>query len=101
MASNLPYTIESGKIRLNKRNFLAASYDDSDETAKLWREGRQMSSLNLGRLEIAIQDDVRMGGLVGDPHFYKGRIACVQIYNKCLSEQEINTVKDWCSIEGR
>ena len=101
MASNLPYAIESDKIRLKKWNYVAASYDQSDRTAKLWIDGRQESRLNLGRFEIATQGDVRMGALVGDPQFYKGAIACVQIYNKSLSEQEINAVKDRCPIKGR
>ena len=42
-----------------------------------------------------------MGALVSDPQFYKGAIACVQIYNKSLSEQEISAVKDRGPIEGR
>ena len=101
LASNLPYAIESDKIRLKKWNYIAASYDYSFGTAKLWMDGRQMSRLNLGQFEIATQDDVRMGALVGDPQFYKGAIACAQIYNKSLSEQDINAVKDRCPIEGR
>ena len=98
LASKLPYTNESGKIRLKKWNYVAASYDHADGTAKLWIDGRQVS---LGRFEIATQDDVRMGALVGDPQFYKGAIGCVQIYTKCLLGQEINAVKDRCPIEGR
>jgi len=99
LASNLPYAIESDKIRLKRWNYVAASYDNLDGTAKLWIDGRQVSRLNLGRFEIATQGDVRMGALVGDPQFYKGAIACVQIYNKSLSEQEINAVKDRCPIK--
>lgn len=99
LASNLPYAIESDKIRLKKWNYVAASYDQSDGTAKLWIDGRQVSRLNLGPFEIATQGDVRMGALVGDQQFYKGAIACVQIYNKSLSEQEINAVKDRCPIK--
>ena len=101
LASNLPFAIESDKIRLKKWNYIAASYDYSDGTAKLWMDGRQVSRLNLGQFEIATQDDVRMGALVGDSQFYKGAIACVQIYNRSLSEQEINDAKDRCPIEGR
>ena len=101
LASNLPFAIESDKVRLKKWNYVAASYVHSDGTAKLWIDGKQVSRLNLGPFEIATQGDVRMGALVGDPQFYKGAIACVQIYNKSLSEQEINAVKDRCPIKGR
>ena len=96
-----PYAIQSDKIRLKAWNYIAASYDYSARTAQLWVDGREVSLLNLGQFEISTQDDVRMGALEGDPHFYKGAIACVQIYNKSLSEQEINAVKDRCPLKGK
>ena len=100
LGSNLPYAIESDKIRLKKWNYVAASCDHLDGTSKLWIEGRQVSRLNLGGFEIATQGDVRMGVLVSDLQFYKGATACAQIYNKSLSEQEINVAKDRCPTEG-
>lgn len=100
LASNLPYAIQSDKIRLKTWNYVAATYDYLDGTAKLWIAGREVSRLKLGQFEIATQGDVRMGALVGDPNFYKGSISCVQIYNKSLTEQEINSVKDRCPFKG-
>ena len=46
LASNLPYAIESDKIRLKKWNYVAASYDHSGRTAKLWTDGRRVSRLS-------------------------------------------------------
>ena len=99
--SSQPYAIQSDRIRLKMWNYVAATYDHSAGTARLWIDGKEVSRLNLGRFEISTQGDVRMGALVGDPNFYKGSIACVQIYNKSLSEQEINAVKDRCPIKGK
>ena len=100
LAANVPYSIQSDKIRLKMWNYVAASYDHFARTAKLWIDGRQVSRLNLGHSEIATRGDVRLGALVGDPNFYKGAISCVQIYNKSLSEEEINAVKDRCPVKG-
>ncbi|XP_022805900.1 uncharacterized protein LOC111343028 [Stylophora pistillata] len=97
--SSQPYAIQSDKIRLKAWNYVAASYDYLAGTAGLWIDGKEVSRLNLGRFEISTQDDVRVGAVKGDPNFYKGAIACVQIYNKSLSEQEINDVKDRCPLE--
>ena len=96
----LPYAIESGKIRLKAWNFVAASYDNSSGVVKLWIDGREVASLNVGRFEIATQGNVRIGAATSGSYFYKGGIACVQIYNKSLAEQEINAVKDRCPVEG-
>lgn len=96
----LPYSISSGKIRLKAWNYVAASYDNSAGTMKLWIGGREGASFNVGKIEIATQGNVRIGAVPGGSTFYKGGIACVQIYNKSLSEQEINDVKDRCPVKG-
>ena len=97
---NLPYSITSNKIRLESWNYVAASYDNSTGTMKLWIDGREVSSFNVGQNELATQGDVRIGAVSGGSDFYKGRIACVQIYNKSLSEQELKAVRDRCLVEG-
>lgn len=96
----LPFSISSGTIRLKAWNYVAASYDNSAGTMKLWIDGREGASFNVGNIEIATQGDVRIGAVPGGSNFYKGGIACVQIYNKSLSEQEINAVKDRCPVKG-
>ena len=96
----LPFSIKSDKIRLNAWNFVAASYDYSAGTMKLWIDGREVASYNVGRNEIATQGHVRIGAVAGGSNFFKGRIACVQIYNKSLTEAEINAVKDRCPVKG-
>ena len=96
----LPFSIDSDKIRLKLWNYVAASYDNSAGTTKLWIDGREVASLNVGKFEIATQGDVRIGAVAGGLQFYKGEIACVQIYNKSLSEQEINAVRDRCPVKG-
>lgn len=98
--SSQPYAIQSDKIRLKAWNYVAASYDYSAGTAGLWIDGRQVSRLSMGSFKISTQDDVRVGALKGDSNFYKGAIACLQVYNKSLSEQEINDVRDRCPLKG-
>lgn len=96
----LPYAIESGKIRLRTWNYIAASYDNSVETVKLWLDGREVKSSKVGKFEIATQGNVRIGAAVTNgSDVFKGELACVQIYNQSLTEQEINAVKDRCPVK--
>lgn len=95
---SLPYAIESGKIRLRSWNYIAASYDNSAEAMKLWIDGREVKSFKVGKFEIATQGDLRIGAATGGSNFFKGEIACVQIYNKSLTEQEMNAVRDRCPV---
>ena len=44
--------------------------------------------------------EIRIGARLGDGRYFKGKISCVQIYSKALSEAEVAAVKDRC-FEGR
>ena len=70
--------------------FVGASYDGSSGKAKLWVNGEVVQTLNIGaQLDLATQDNIRMGVKIGDGRFFKGRIAQMQVYNKALSQQQI------------
>ena len=38
---------------------------------------------------------------MGDDRFFKGRISCLQIYNKALGEDQILTTKTYCDRNGK
>ena len=44
--------------------------------------------------------EIRIGAQLIDGRYFKGKISCVQIYSKALSEAEVAAVKDRC-FEGR
>ena len=50
--------------------------------------------MNIGaQLDLATQDNIRMGVKIGDGRFFKGRIAQMQVYNKALSQQQIKALQ--------
>ena len=76
--------------------FVGASYDGATGDAKLWVFGEVVQTLNIGaHLDLATQDNIRMGVKGGDGRLFKGRIAQMQVYDVALSQDQI------IKIQGR
>ena len=74
--------------------FVGASYDRCSGEAKLWVNGAVVQTLNIGAgLELATQDVIRMGVKTGDGRYFKGRIAQMRIYNRALTQEQIQAIQ--------
>ena len=74
--------------------FVGASYDRCSGEAKLWVNGAVVQTLNIGAgLELATQDSIRMGVKSGDRRYFKGRIAQMRLYNRALSQEQIQAIQ--------
>ena len=75
--------------------FVGASYDQANGDAKLWVNGTAVQTLNIGaNLQLATQDNVRMGAKICDARYFKGKIAQMQVYNVALTQEQIKLIKD-------
>ena len=75
--------------------FVGASYDQASGEAKLWVDGKAVQTLNIGaNLQLATQDNVRMGAKIDDARYLKGEIAQMQVYNVALIQEQIKLRKD-------
>ena len=75
--------------------FVGASYDQAKGDAKLWVNGKAVKTVNIGaNLQLATQDNVRMGVKIGDGRYFKGKIAQMQVYNVALTQEQIKVIKD-------
>ena len=75
--------------------FVGASYDRSSGEAKLWVNGAVVQTLNIGAgLELATQDSITMGVKTGDRRYFKGRIAQMRIYNRALTQEQIQAIQN-------
>ena len=73
--------------------FVGASYDGGSGDAKLWVNGAVVQKLNIGAgLDLATQDNIRMGVKTGDRRYFKGRIAQMQVYKNVLSQEQIEAI---------
>ena len=79
----------------NGWKFVGASYDQANGDAKLWVDGKAVQTVNIGaNLQLATQDNVRMGAKIGDDRHFKGKIAQMQVYNIALTQEQIKLIKD-------
>ena len=90
----------SCKINQGAWNFVGASYDYHSGVEKLWIEGKVCEEQNISTVELHTYGAVRMGVLTGDDRFLKGRISCMQVYNKALMEREVHAVRGLCFQKG-
>ena len=81
-------------------NFIGFSYDYVTGVQRVWNDGKVCDAANVGRFELKTQDVIRMGAKDGDPRFLKGRISCFQVYDKALTEREVQAVRGLCFRKG-
>ena len=82
--------------------FVGATYDNSTGNAKLWVDGFVVKTLNIGAgLDLATQDSIRMGAIKNyDWWSFKGRIAQMQVYDKALTQEQIQTIQQQTEAFG-
>lgn len=80
--------------------YVGASYNYATGDAKIWVNSRVIAHKNLGRFELATQYPIRVGSRVGDRRYFKGRIACIQIYSKALRAAQIHQARKTCYVPG-
>ena len=52
-----------------------------------------VKSRNIGQLELSTQYPIRVGAREADDRHFKGKVACIQIYGKALTEQQIGELR--------
>lgn len=95
-----PSALHSGSLRRDAWNFVGASYDYVSGVQKLWIEGKVHEEQNISTHELHTSGAVRIGVLTGDARHFTGRISCMQVYNKALTESEVHAVRGLCFQKG-
>ena len=81
--------------------FVGASYDQANGDAKLWVDGKAVQTVNIGaNLQLATQGSVKMGVMIGDARYFKGKIAQMQIYNVALTQEQVQAIKEKIFVNG-
>ncbi|XP_057314445.1 uncharacterized protein LOC130655679 isoform X2 [Hydractinia symbiolongicarpus] len=88
-------------LELNKWNQVGASYDVNSGVAQLWHDGKMVKSRNIGQIELLTNAPIRLGAREGDDRYFKGKISCVQIYDKALKEEQIGDLKHCPKSKGK
>ena len=75
-------------------HYVGTSYDFASGVVRLWVNGNEVAQTTSGSAEQSTQYDVRMGVRANKPSYFKGRICCLQVYNRSLNKQEIIAVQN-------
>ena len=72
---------------------MGSSYDFISGEANLWLNGQSVVKMNIGKeIELATQDEVRIGAINMDRRYFQGRVTAVQLYDVALNAEQIKAV---------
>jgi len=88
--------ITSTRLRPKSWNFVGASYDYRSGIARLFIDAVKVYEKKIGRFTISTNYPTRMGARIGDGRYFRGRITCMQVYDKALNEAQIREARRLC-----
>ena len=102
-SSNFSYlkNVTSGVLEAKTWHFIGVSYNYVSGECILWINGSIYHKKEVfWPKELATQQSVFMGALPQQAEKYKGRISCIQLYDRALTELEIEEAKESCFTVG-
>ena len=82
-------------------HFVGTTFNFTSGEFRIWINGSKENGKWVEEpVEISTQLNVIMGAFSGNSGYFKGRISCVQLYDRVLIEQEIDEAKSLCSAIG-
>ncbi|XP_031565061.1 uncharacterized protein LOC116300342, partial [Actinia tenebrosa] len=88
-------------VTVNNWRYVGYTYDYNTGLQRLYVDGVKVREGIVPKQEIATNHKVRIGGnKQGDGRVFKGRISCVQIYDKALTQAQVLAVKNRCQYKN-
>eukprot|EP00058_Branchiostoma_floridae_P006987 XP_002592475.1 hypothetical protein BRAFLDRAFT_68961 [Branchiostoma floridae] len=88
-----------GILEQNAWNYVGGTYDSSTGMASLWNNGELVGQRQLADpQQVATQYPIRVARRNGDSRIYSGRIACLQLYDYAMTEEQIIAAREKCKI---
>ena len=88
--------VTSRRIKPRAWNFVAATYDYETGLASLWNDATLISQRNIGKIELATNYAAISGKKPRDKRIFRGRIACLQIFDRALTGRQLRAIKRKC-----
>lgn len=90
----------SRKVVPQRWQFVGAMYNGRTGRAELFVNKRFTASKYIGRIRLATNYPARMGARIGDRRYFRGRISCMQVYDRALTTRQILRRKRRCFRKG-
>jgi len=90
--------VESRAITPGQWNFVTTTYNGRTGLATLWKSGVPLAQRFIGRFSQGLDTNtpVRIGAKIGDRRYFRGKIACVQVFRRALNGGEIKSRMKTC-----
>lgn len=91
------FVLRTRGLRPRKWNYVGASYDSNSGLATLWRESTPIAQRNIGRgLRLATNYPAIMGSRPGSRTYFRGRIACMQVFDEAVNGPQMRKRRNVC-----
>ncbi|CAH1243361.1 Hypp7076 [Branchiostoma lanceolatum] len=91
--------VASDVLQQNAWNYVGGTYDISTGLASIWWDGEVVGRVQIGVRTVASQFPVRVAAREGDSSYFAGRIACLQLYDYAMAQEQIVAARDKC-VDG-
>ena len=83
-------------LEVKNWNYIGASYDYDSGIARLYKNGQELQGVRIGKTTIGTQFDIRLGAIKYMTDYFNGKLSCLQIYERALSAEEIQSARHSC-----
>ena len=92
--------VTSSLLLLRQWQYVGATYDYYKGIVKLFINRRFVARKRIGRIRLATNYPVRMGVRSGVKRYFKGRISCMQVFDRALTTSQMLRRKKRCFTQG-
>lgn len=91
------YVLKTVGVRPRVWNYFGVTYDGRTGLATIWRESTPLAQGNIGRgLRLATNYPAIMGSRSGSNTYFRGSIACLQVFDLALNGLQIRKRRNVC-----
>ena len=88
--------LASKRVQPGEWNFVGLSYDHVSGIAHLWINGEVADRKRVGQMDLGTNFPASLGPSGGGKRNFKGRVACMQVYDVSLNKHQVATAKNAC-----
>lgn len=92
----LPYLASVDGVLPWKWNHFGMSYDKASGKATLFVNSKPVVRKKIGYFDLSTNHDVYLGARPGDKQYFRGRVSCLQFFDKALSSHQVKKMEKKC-----
>lgn len=91
-----PYLASIVGVLPYKWNHFGMSYDKATGTATLFVNSKPVVRKKIGYFDLSTNHDVYLGARPGDKQYFRGRVSCLQFFDKALTSHQVKKMEKKC-----